>query len=72
MDANRVDENGSESTFGFSGLLDLSAICSSISSKNKEDVMLLYNFYYDTEKFAVPKLPGKKKWYFVTKKTSLT
>lgn len=36
------------------------------ASKNKEDVMLLYNFYYDTETFAAPKLPGKKKWYFVT------
>ena len=35
-------------------------------SKNKEDVMLLYNFYYDKEEFAAPKLPGKKKWYFVT------
>ncbi len=35
-------------------------------SKNKEDVMLLYNFYYDIEEFAAPKLPGKKKWYFVT------
>lgn len=36
------------------------------TSKNKEDVMLLYNFYYDSEEFAAPKLPGKKKWYFVT------
>ncbi len=36
------------------------------TSKNKEDVMLLYNFYYDAEEFAAPKLPGKKKWFFVT------
>lgn len=35
-------------------------------SDNKEDVMLLYNFYYDSEVFAAPKLPGNKKWYFVT------
>ena len=36
------------------------------TSKNKDDVMLLYNFYYDTEEFAAPKLSGKKKWFFVT------
>ena len=35
-------------------------------TKNKEDVMLLYNFYYDSEEFAAPKLSGKKKWYYVT------
>ncbi len=30
-----------------------------------EDVMLLYNFYYGEETFALPTLPGGKKWYFV-------
>ncbi|MCR4673785.1 MAG: glycogen operon protein GlgX, partial [Lachnospiraceae bacterium] len=35
-------------------------------SKNKEDVLVLYNFYYDEEVFAAPKLPGNKKWFFVT------
>ena len=36
------------------------------TSENKEDVLLLFNFYYDKEEFAAPKLPGNKKWYFVT------
>ena len=35
-------------------------------SKNKEDVMLLFNFYYGEEVFALPKMSSNRKWYFVT------
>ncbi|MCR4797693.1 MAG: hypothetical protein K5853_04505 [Lachnospiraceae bacterium] len=34
--------------------------------KNKEDVMLMFNFYYGEETFAAPKLPGNRKWFYVT------
>ena len=34
--------------------------------KNKEDVMLMFNFYYGEETFAAPKLPNNRKWFFVT------
>ena len=34
--------------------------------KNKEDVMLMFNFYYGEETFAAPKLDNNKKWFFVT------
>ena len=35
-------------------------------SENKDDVLVLFNFYYDGETFAAPKLNGNKKWFFVT------
>ncbi|MBO6214067.1 MAG: hypothetical protein J6N76_00860 [Lachnospiraceae bacterium] len=31
-----------------------------------EDVMLCINFYYGEETFALPKLPGDRKWYYIS------
>ena len=30
---------------------------------NKDDILVCYNFHYDEEKFALPRMPGNKKWY---------
>lgn len=32
----------------------------------EEDVYLCFNFYFDDETFALPKLPGRRKWFYVT------
>ena len=32
----------------------------------EEDVMLLFNFYFQEEPFTLPSLNDDKKWYFVT------
>ncbi len=34
-----------------------------------EDVLICLNFYYGEETFALPKLPGERKWYFVNNTT---
>ena len=33
--------------------------------EEEDDVMLLFNFYYGEETFALPVLPGGRKWFFV-------
>ena len=35
-----------------------------------EDVLLLFNFYYGEETFALPTLPGGRTWYFVNNTAS--
>ncbi|MCR4611462.1 MAG: glycogen operon protein GlgX, partial [Lachnospiraceae bacterium] len=30
---------------------------------NKDDVLICYNFHYEAERFALPRMPGNKKWY---------
>ena len=35
-------------------------------NENEEDVMLCFNYYFGDDSFALPKLPGKRKWYYVT------
>lgn len=30
---------------------------------NKDDILICYNFHYDEEKFALPRMSGNKKWY---------
>ncbi len=32
-------------------------------SDNKDDILVCYNFHYDEEKFALPRMRGNKKWY---------
>lgn len=32
----------------------------------EDDVFLCFNFYFEAEHFALPKLPGERNWYFVT------
>ena len=32
-------------------------------SDNKDDILICYNFHYDEEKFALPRMSGNKKWY---------
>lgn len=35
-------------------------------NENEEDVMLCFNFYFVDESFALPKLPDRRKWFFVS------
>lgn len=30
---------------------------------NNDDILVCYNFHYEEEKFALPRMPGNKKWY---------
>ena len=36
---------------------------------NKDDIFICYNFHYDEERFALPRMPGNKKWYFACNTT---
>lgn len=36
---------------------------------NKDDILVCYNFHYDEERFALPRLIGNKKWYMLLNTT---
>lgn len=39
------------------------------SGKDEEDVMLCFNFYFGEDMFALPHLPGNRKWFMVSNTT---